>query len=123
MLPTSVSSCKKVFSLAPTPLGLVGSLFNESVPSHSRVGGGSTTLVGQLPIETKCPDPPANLFPPLVPLFPPLPSASDGRGRGVRAIWSRVRLFPRPVRWARGEGNSVPCPVPSGNKVAGAATL
>jgi hypothetical protein len=28
-----------------------------------RWGGGSTTLVGQLPIETKCPDPPANLFP------------------------------------------------------------
>jgi hypothetical protein len=70
MLPTSVasvSSCKKVFSLAPTPVGLVGSLFNESVPSHSRVGGGSTTLVGQLPIETKCPDPPTNLFPRPVP--------------------------------------------------------
>ena len=26
-------------------------------------GGGSTTLVGQLPSETMCPDPPANLFP------------------------------------------------------------
>jgi hypothetical protein len=42
----------------------------QSVPSRSRptpplaTAIGSTTLVGQLPSETKCPDPPANLFPP-----------------------------------------------------------
>jgi hypothetical protein len=63
-------------------------------------GAGSTTLVGQLSIETKCPDPPANLLPPPAqpsptlprgrtsarsarrvphPIFHPLPSASEGR--------------------------------------------
>jgi hypothetical protein len=30
----SVPSCKKVFSFGPTPVGLVGSPFDESVPSH-----------------------------------------------------------------------------------------
>jgi hypothetical protein len=64
ILPTavaSVPSCKKVFSpCSPTVL---------PVP----FGGGSTTLVGQLPIETKCPDPPANLFPPHVPGLPHRP--------------------------------------------------
>jgi hypothetical protein len=46
MFPTSVasvSSCKKVFSVAPTPVGLVASLFNESVPSH----GPEPILVGR----------------------------------------------------------------------------
>jgi hypothetical protein len=33
----------------------------QRVPSR----GGSTTSLGQVPSETKCPDPPANLFPPV----------------------------------------------------------
>src|SRR5580704_110560 len=39
------------------------------VSRPARVGGGSTTSVGQLPIETKCPDSPANLSPPPVQSF------------------------------------------------------
>jgi hypothetical protein len=55
--------------LSPSPVRFgwerVGVRAAFRVPSRSRPVpvGGSTTLVGQLPIETKCPDPPVRLCP------------------------------------------------------------
>jgi len=48
-------------------------------------GAGSTALLGQLPSETKCPDPPANLFPARLPGPDPAQS-SPVRGRFLRGF-------------------------------------
>ncbi len=57
-------------------------------PDATRWGGGSTTLVGQLPNETMCPDPPANLF--------PCPgSTARERGAGIFPCLSKKRSPPR----------------------------
>ena len=74
------------------------------------MGGGSTTLVGQLASETKCPDLPANLFPPGVPI--PSSPAMGGRGCFLRAFLDETsspvpsQSFPSPDRcgWDRGRG-------------------
>ena len=69
--------------------------------------GGSTTLEGHLPSETKCPDPPANLFPPptFFELFP-------------RNNVSRPTLAPSPGTRGEGRGEGLSsdvatCPVPA----------
>ena len=75
---------------------------NQCVPSQSR--GGSTTLVGQLPIEQNVPTHrPISPSTSLSRVFSLRPPVSDARGRGVgRSVPCPVPLFhPRPVRWER----------------------
>src|ERR1700678_3424011 len=56
-------------------------------------GGGSTTSPGQLPSETKCPDPPDNLFP--LPLCAAFRTASDSRHRSkIPGRFSIKQLVP-----------------------------
>jgi hypothetical protein len=63
--------------------------------THPWGGGGSTTLAGQRPSETKCPDPPANLFPPPGPApAPPGTSATQSASGPIRRFFSMKQRVP-----------------------------